>query len=78
MTTPNLSAPPGPAGRRWSSRLAPPLLDALPQGVMLVDAEGRYLEINLAAADILGLDRETLLFCNQHECLRLIYRLPLR
>ena len=38
-----------------------PLLDALPQGVVLVDAEGRYLEVNPAAAEILGLDRETLL-----------------
>jgi PAS domain S-box-containing protein len=38
-----------------------PLLDAMLQGVILVDAEGRFLEANLAAAKILGLDRGTLL-----------------
>ena len=38
-----------------------PLLDAMPQGVMLVDGGGRYLEVNPAAAEILGMGRETLL-----------------
>lgn len=62
MTMPHESIPLGPqdgtARPGWT-----PLLDALPQGVMLVDAAGRYLEVNPAAADILGLDRETLLSC---------------
>ena len=38
-----------------------PLLDAMPQGVMLVDAGGQYLEVNPAVTEILGMDRETLL-----------------
>ena len=38
-----------------------PLLDAMPQGVILVDAGGRYLEVNPASVKILGMDRETLL-----------------
>ena len=60
--TPNLSDPPGPkdglSRQGWT-----PLLDALPQGVMLVDAQGRYLEVNRAAERILARDRETLLSC---------------
>ena len=39
----------------WSS-----LLDALPQGVILVDAQGGCVQGNPAAARILGLDREAL------------------
>ena len=58
--TPNRSTPLGThddsVRQSWT-----PLLDALPQGVMLVDAGGRNLEVNPAAAEILGLDRETLL-----------------
>jgi len=46
----------GTARQGWT-----PLLDALPHGVILVNSEGRYLEVNPAAADILGLDRATLL-----------------
>ncbi len=38
-----------------------PLFESLPTGVMLADAEGRYLEANAAASRILGYDRETLL-----------------
>jgi len=38
-----------------------PLLDAMPLGVILVDPEGRYLQVNPAAADILGMDRDKLL-----------------
>jgi len=49
----------GTARQAWT-----PLLDALPQGVMLVDSEGRYLEVNPASAEILGLERETLLSCS--------------
>jgi hypothetical protein len=37
------------------------------QGVMLVDAGGRYLEVNPAAARTLGLDRKTLLSCSLPE-----------
>ena len=40
-----------------------PLLHAMPPGVMLVDAGGRYQEVNPAAADILGMERETFLSC---------------
>ena len=40
-----------------------PLLDALPQGVMLVGPEGHCLEVNPAATRILGRDREALLGC---------------
>ena len=36
-------------------------MDALSQGVLLLDPGGRYLEANRAASRILGLDRETLL-----------------
>jgi len=60
MTTPNRSSPLPPLGNTshpgWT-----PLLDAMAQGVVLVDASGRYLEVNPAAERILGLDRETLL-----------------
>jgi len=50
-------APPGACPQQgWT-----PLLDAMPQGVMLVDAKGRYLEVNPAAAQILGMDRQSLL-----------------
>jgi PAS domain S-box-containing protein len=38
-----------------------PLLDAMPQGVMLLDAGGRCLEVNAAAGQILGLGRQDLL-----------------
>jgi PAS domain S-box-containing protein len=38
-----------------------PLLEALPLGVMLANAQGHYLEANAAACRILGMDRETLL-----------------
>ncbi len=40
----------------WSS-----LLEALPQGVLLLDPEGRYLEANAAALKLLDLDRLSLL-----------------
>ena len=47
--------------------VAPPawtaLLDAMPQGVVLVDAGGRFLGVNPAAARMLGMDRDTLLSC---------------
>jgi PAS domain S-box-containing protein len=49
---------PEPTGHpaSWS-----PLFEALPQGVLLADREGRYLEANAAASRILGYDRATLL-----------------
>ena len=53
-----LDPPDGAARQGWT-----PLLDAMTQGVMLADAGGRYLELNPAAAEILGMDRETLLSC---------------
>jgi len=66
MTTPNLSNPLEPeddtARQGWSF-----LLNALPQGVILVGAGGRYLEVNPAAQRILGLDRETLLSSRMPE-----------
>jgi len=40
----------------WSS-----LFEALPQGVLLLDKEGRYLEANTAALTLLELDRRALL-----------------
>jgi len=59
MTTP-ISDPIGPqpatCRQDWS-----PLLEALPQGVLLLDAGGRCLEVNPAGTRILGADRETLL-----------------
>jgi len=51
--------PPNGDGRKgWT-----PLLEALPQGVILVDPRGRFLEVNHAAVRMLGLDREQLLSC---------------
>jgi len=38
-----------------------PLMDAMPQGVMLLDATGRYLAVNAAAGQILGLSNQALL-----------------
>ncbi|MCE1203697.1 MAG: PAS domain S-box protein [Holophagaceae bacterium] len=48
---------PEPTGHpaHWSS-----LFEALPQGVLLVDREGSYLEANAAALKLLGTDRPTL------------------
>jgi PAS domain S-box-containing protein len=46
---------PDPCLHGWT-----PLLDALPQGVMLVDAAGRNLEVNSAAVEILGRERAAL------------------
>jgi len=40
----------------WAS-----LIETLPVGVMLTDASGQYIEVNAAAARILGRDRATLL-----------------
>ena len=63
MTTPNFSDPLETQGctarQGWT-----PLLDALPQGVMLVDPEGRCLEANSVAARILQRDRATLRACS--------------
>ncbi len=49
------SQPEGPAAA-WSG-----LMNLLPCGILLADAEGRILEANPAAARILGLDRASLL-----------------
>ena len=66
MTTPNLSDPLETHGD--ASRLGrTPILDALPQGVILVDERGRYLEVNPAAAEILGMDRKKLQSCTLPE-----------
>jgi PAS domain S-box-containing protein len=48
--------------REWTS-----LLDAVPQGLILVDAGGRCVEVNPAAVRILGLDRERLRSCRLPE-----------
>jgi len=64
--TSNLSDPLETQG--GASRLGwTPLMNALPQGVILVNARGRYLEVNPVAARILGMDRETLLSCSLPE-----------
>ena len=56
MTSPKLSrsleAQAGRLRQGWS-----PLLEVLRQGLVLVDAEGRFLEGNPAAARLLGLTR---------------------
>jgi len=66
MTTPNLphtlETQDGTIRQGWTS-----LLDALPQGVILVDATGHNLEVNPAATGFLGMDRETLLSCSLPE-----------
>ena len=66
MTTPYQSIPQAPSDDHshhgWT-----PLMDSLPQGVILVGSGGRYLEANPAAAEILGMDRETLLSCSLPE-----------
>jgi len=59
MTTPisgPLNLQPVPCHQGWTG-----LLDALLQGVMLVDAKGKYLEVNQAGTRILGMDRESFL-----------------
>ena len=61
MTTPNQTQD-GTARQGWTS-----LMDAMSQGVILVDSEGRYLEVNPAAAEILGMDQETLQSCTLPE-----------
>jgi len=59
MTTPILEPLDPQDGHSHQSWIS--LLDVLPQGVILVGSSGRYLEVNPAAAQILGMNRETLL-----------------
>ena len=65
MTTPRpdpVDPQDGRSGHGWTS-----LLDALSQGVVLVDPGGWCLEANLAASRILGLEREALRSCRLPE-----------
>ena len=43
-----------------------PVLEALPQGVLLTDGQGRFVMGNAAALDLLGLDLHTLRTLDLH------------